>query len=272
MNQPLISIITIVYNAIDAVEQTILSVINQTYSNIEYIIIDGGSTDGTVDIIEKYSDKITYWISEPDKGIYDAMNKGIDKANGKWINFMNAGDFFYDKVVLSNIFCDSLAHEGFGVLFGHTELRYSFGRCIYLRKSIDVLPYAMAFTHQSAFILTDIHKNKKFDLSFKIKADHAFFIELYKEGVKFYELDDIVSSYDCNGISSARTIDSLLYTFIEQNKLLNIKSEQKVPTLIKTLVLFYIKRFIPNFLIIKFRKMRMKYLFCLLFYWFNWMI
>lgn len=96
-NNPLISVVTVSYNAVGTIEQTLLSVINQTYPNIEYIIIDGGSTDGTVDIIKKYADEIVYWISEPDKGIYDAMNKGIKKANGEWINFINAGDSYYDK-------------------------------------------------------------------------------------------------------------------------------------------------------------------------------
>ena len=82
MNYPLISVITVSYNAVLTIEQTILSVINQTYLNIEYIIIDGGSTDGTVNVIKKYADKIAYWVSEPDKGIYDAMNKGIAYSHG----------------------------------------------------------------------------------------------------------------------------------------------------------------------------------------------
>ena len=82
-----VTIVTITYNAEAVLEETILSIINQSYDNIEYIIIDGGSTDGTVDIIKKYSDKISYWISEPDDGIYFAMNKAIEQASGQWINF-----------------------------------------------------------------------------------------------------------------------------------------------------------------------------------------
>ena len=99
----LISVVTVSYNAVSTIEQTILSVINQTYPNVEYIIIDGGSTDGTVDIIKKYADKIAYWVSEPDKGIYDAMNKGVVVATGEWINFMNAGDIFTDSDVIDKL-------------------------------------------------------------------------------------------------------------------------------------------------------------------------
>ena len=92
-----ITVVTVVLNGEKDFERTILSVINQSYKNIEYIVIDGGSTDGTLDIIERYKDKIDYVIIEKDRGIYDAMNKGINIASGDWINFMNSGDIFYDK-------------------------------------------------------------------------------------------------------------------------------------------------------------------------------
>ena len=100
---PLISVITVSYNAVSTIEDTILSVINQTYTNIEYIIIDGGSADGTVGIIEKYVDRISYWVSEPDKGIYDAMNKGIQMASGDIVGILNSDDLFLDSNVLGDI-------------------------------------------------------------------------------------------------------------------------------------------------------------------------
>ena len=114
----LISIVTVSYNAVLTIEQTILSVINQTYPNVEYIIIDGGSTDGTVDIIKKYEDKIAYWVSEPDKGIYDAMNKGVVVATGEWINFMNAGDIFTDGDVIDKLFHQNIIINRVGIVFG----------------------------------------------------------------------------------------------------------------------------------------------------------
>lgn len=110
-NNPLISVITVAYNAKNDLEKTIQSVLNQTYSNIEFVIVDGGSTDGSVEIIKKYEERIDKWISEPDKGIYDAMNKGIKLATGEWLNFMNAGDVFYDEDVLLNIFSLNILPE-----------------------------------------------------------------------------------------------------------------------------------------------------------------
>ena len=106
-NKPMISIITVVFNGEKYLEQTIKSIINQTYKNFEYIIIDGGSTDGTLEIIKKYEDKISYWISEKDKGISDAFNKGVMAAKGDYINFQGDGDGFLSSETLEEIFKDT---------------------------------------------------------------------------------------------------------------------------------------------------------------------
>ena len=118
MIQPKISVVTVCYNAVNDIEKTILSVINQTYPNIEYLIIDGGSKDGTMDIVNKYKDKIDVIVSEPDKGIYDAMNKGIDRATGDWINFMNAGDMFWEKDSILKVFAASGVDDSLDVIYG----------------------------------------------------------------------------------------------------------------------------------------------------------
>ena len=117
--QPLVSVITVVFNGEQFLERTLSSVIKQTYPNIEYIIIDGGSTDKTIDIIRKYEDKIAHWVSEKDNGIYDAMNKGIKRAKGKWINFMNAGDYYYDHNVLEKI-SNLFIRQNEGIIYGKT--------------------------------------------------------------------------------------------------------------------------------------------------------
>ena len=124
-NIPLISIITVSYNAVKTIEDTIVSVLGQTYSNIEYIIIDGGSTDGTLDIIKKYEDKITYWVSEPDKGIYDAMNKGILKATGDYLFFLGADDKItcnFNDII--HLFKDKNTVYYGDVLFGEEGKKY----------------------------------------------------------------------------------------------------------------------------------------------------
>src|SRR5690606_2467889 len=100
---PKLSVITIVYNNVKDIERTILSIITQTYDNIEYIIIDGGSTDGTLDIIKKYQHKVSQWVSEPDKGIYNAMNKGLKMSSGDYILFMNSGDEVYDQRTVEKV-------------------------------------------------------------------------------------------------------------------------------------------------------------------------
>lgn len=110
-NLPRVSVITVCYNAVSAIQRTILSVLSQTYENIEYIIIDGKSTDGTLAIIKKYESRIAFWLSEPDNGIYDAMNKAIDKATGEWVLFMNADDEFVDNKVVERFAFVAKTHK-----------------------------------------------------------------------------------------------------------------------------------------------------------------
>src|ERR1700761_611826 len=116
---PKLSVITIVYNNVRDIERTMLSVINQTYQNVEYIIVDGLSNDGTLDIIHKYSDKVAKLISEKDEGIYDAMNKGLAAATGDYVIFMNSGDEFYDINTVSNVFA---SEPGADIYYGETEM------------------------------------------------------------------------------------------------------------------------------------------------------
>ena len=104
--KPVVSVITVVFNSVNLLERTIQSILNQTWPNIEHIIIDGGSKDGTVDIIRKYDDRIAYWISEPDGGLYDAMNKGLAAATGDFVWFLNSGDLAYQEDTLELIFKD----------------------------------------------------------------------------------------------------------------------------------------------------------------------
>ena len=118
IKKPLISIITVVYNDIENIEETILSVLSQTYDNIELIVIDGASNDGTADVIKKYDKKIDYWISEKDGGIFDAMNKGIKVSKGDYINFMNSGDFFTSADLVNEV-VKNLDNQRIDLLYGN---------------------------------------------------------------------------------------------------------------------------------------------------------
>lgn len=106
-----ISVITVVYNDVDNIERTITNVLKQTYPNLEYIVVDGNSTDGSVNIIKKYSNQLAYWCSEKDKGIYDAMNKGVQHCTGEWIIFRNCGDYFRTPTAIEDVFLNMMTKE-----------------------------------------------------------------------------------------------------------------------------------------------------------------
>ncbi|MBI0400162.1 glycosyltransferase family 2 protein [Cyclobacterium marinum] len=194
-----ISIITVCYNCVKDITLTIESVLNQKYSNIQYIIIDGGSTDGTIDIINKYKDKIDIIISEPDQGIFDAMNKGLKYATGDWVNFMNAGDRFYDDSVLQSLF-QSTSYINIGVLYGST---FSKGT-IRKPKELGFLKYGgIMACHQSIFYNRLICGNELF-----YKTKHKFYgdIELtrrlYLRNIEFQKVPIVISSFQGGGFSS----------------------------------------------------------------------
>lgn len=208
---PKITVITVAYNAVKDIENTILSVINQTYPNIEYIIIDGGSTDATLDIIKKYQDRISYWVSEPDKGIYDAMNKGIAKATGGWLNFMNAGDTFYDQQVLEKVFKDNDWSDT-DVIYGDVSIKYKNTTKLRFSLPIKHLEKGMPFCHQSTFIKTNIQKEITFDIHYKICADYNLFHTLYKQKYQFKKVDIVVATFLYGGIST----DAFISLMVEE--------------------------------------------------------
>lgn len=207
MSKPKISIITVVYNGFSLIESTILSVLNQDYPNFEYIIIDGKSLDGTVEVIRKYESKLFYWISEKDEGIYDAMNKGIDLASGDWIIFMNCGDFFYNNKVLKEVFFEHIADD-ISLLVGGAFVRSEWGN-FYLKPKPENQIWK-SFVHQSLFSRNDINKKFKFNLDFTAASDFDFVYNLFSKNYKSQSLDIIVSDilYISSGFSSINELCS----------------------------------------------------------------
>lgn len=210
-DKPLVSIITVVKNGEHILERTIQSVLGQSHSCIEYIIIDGGSTDGTLDIIRKYEKHITYWISEPDRGIYDAMNKGIDLSTGEWINFMNAGDRFYQTDTIQQVMGSDCGTAD--LIFGHCQMVYDPDfSLIWKAKNVTDLWKGMIFRHQSLFTRASVCKKLHFSLDYKIGADFAFIFSCYQHKFRFANIDVVVSSVAAGGLSDTNIILALKET------------------------------------------------------------
>ncbi|WP_217512879.1 glycosyltransferase family 2 protein [Vibrio metschnikovii] len=222
VSSPLITIVTVVYNGEAFLEDTILSVINQTYDNIEYIIIDGGSTDRTIDIIRKYEHAIDYWVSEKDQGIYDAMNKGITLATGDWINFMNGGDAFYNNTTLDHVFKKNDLSV-FDIIYGNHQVVYPSGRKRLAKAGqLKNIWKGSQFCHQATFVKCKYHKKNKFNISTKIVADFEFFYSAWKADKNFIFIDVIVARFEAGGLSDVKRIDSILGHWILVDKSLKV--------------------------------------------------
>lgn len=214
--KPLISIITVVFNGAKTLEQTIQSVINQSYKNIEYILIDGGSTDGTLDIIKSYQSKISFWLSEPDKGLYDAMNKGISFAKGEIIGLINSDDWYESNAV--ELVVQSFQKDTSKRVF-HADKR-----CVlpsgdsFVRKANtnDFLfkYHGMILNHPTMFIHKDIYKKRKYNTNLRSLSDYQFVLSSYLEDKgSFCYIPEVITNYRLGGISGHLT----LFTSIKEN-------------------------------------------------------
>lgn len=224
-----ISIITVVFNSVNYIEETINSVINQTYSNIEYIIIDGSSTDGTKELINKYKTNIDYYISEKDHGIYDAMNKALNHVTGSWIVFMNSGDKFYNNKVLSDINLNST----YDMYFGATKIisNNSISKVRY-PISINNIWKGMICCHQSIIFNSNIFKSTKFNIKYSLSADYNLIYSQIMQNAKIAYINNITAIYYDEGVSKINYNKVLI-----QNRTISLSNESNI--LNKLYIYFY---------------------------------
>ena len=212
-----ISIITVVYNAGDLLEWTIKSIHDQCFKDIEHIIIDGGSNDRSLDIIKKYEHVITKWISEPDEGLYYAMNKGLRLAEGEYILFLNAGDIFYNTDVLENIFGGSKNDSD--ILYGQTMIVDPKGREIGMRrlKAPEVLTWkslidGMLVCHQSFIVKKSIAP--EYNIKYKIAADYDWMLNCLKKAGTITNTHQIISKFLDGGLNKQNIRKALKERFL----------------------------------------------------------
>jgi glycosyltransferase involved in cell wall biosynthesis len=202
---PLISIVTVVYNGEGHIEQTIQSVISQEYENVEYIVIDGGSTDGTLDILKQYEGQIDYWVSEPDRGISDAFNKGVTLCQGEWVGLINADDW-YEPQALSSI----LTYPDAEVLYGNMQVWRNGVKNLVHLSSHENMHKQMSLNHPSVFIRRRVYQRLGcFDHDFKLAMDYELLIRFLCNGVRFEYINQVLTNFRDGGASDEGQILAL---------------------------------------------------------------
>ena len=222
-----LSIITINYNNKNGFQKTIDSVISQTFTDFEWIVIDGGSTDGSKELIEQYKSNISYWVSEPDKGIYNAMNKGIRVANGEYCLFLNSGDRLHDSKVLEYVLME---FDGTDFIYGNICLIDSNYQYIKVRETpAKMSAYYLledALCHQCVFIKTELLKQRPYDETLKIVADwEEMFYEYLINKRTYKHINIIISDYLCGGLSDQNGSLLIKERRLIRNKYLNQKEQ-----------------------------------------------
>lgn len=206
-----LSIITINLNNIEGLRRTLESVLSQSFTDYEWIVIDGGSTDGSKELIESHTDHFTYWVSKPDKGIYNAMNKAITHAHGDWILFLNSGDWLHQSDTLDAVFKTRWNTD---VVYGDVVYHWPDGRDDELEIKPDTFGlyyfYEHTLCHQATFYRRGIFDSHRYNEDYKICADWALFIRLVIEGYTFSHIHLCISHFVQDGISAKLTENHLL--------------------------------------------------------------
>ncbi|MGZ7445995.1 glycosyltransferase family 2 protein [Paenibacillus sp. TH7-28] len=231
MKEPKISVVTVCYNAADTIEQTIQSVLNQSYSNLEYIIVDGASTDHTLDIIHKYMDRISIIVSEPDNGIYDAFNKGVRLATGDFINFMNADDFFSTDQAVSEVANYLASNPDVLMLHGNVKVMNDLSGYWYIDGqflTVEDMENGRMCPHQSVFAHKKLFEEfGGFDLKYKILADVDFTIKCFKtyeQLIAYIPLE--IATFRLGGVSTHINYDKNLHT---ENAIIHLEHFNSIP-------------------------------------------
>lgn len=212
---PKLSVITIVYNNAAAIERTMLSVLNQSYKNIEYVVIDGASTDGTLAIIKKYENRLAKLISEKDKGIYDAMNKGLAQATGDYVLFMNSGDEIYELDTVEKVFKTAPNAD---IYYGETEMYDENWNSLGQRRhqapetfTWRSFKYGMSISHQAIYIKRSL--TEPYNLTYKYSADIDWIIKIAKKASNIVNTHLYVAKYLVGGMSKQKHRESLKERF-----------------------------------------------------------
>lgn len=212
---PLVSIITVCLNSEKYIEQAIRSVTCQTYDNIEYIVIDGGSTDKTLDIIRKYEDKITYWISERDEGISDAFNKGIKAARGDLIGILNSDDW-YEKNTAEEVAKAYILDKDIGVIHGDICF-YKSSKPLFIvspHSNPERLWREMIYNHPACFVARKCYKDfGMFDKSLTVAMDYELLLRFYVNNIKFLYVPRVLANQRCEGKSEKQVMKSLVEVY-----------------------------------------------------------
>lgn len=193
---PTVTVITVCYNAKEALKTTMRSVFAQRYDALEYVIVDGASTDGSVELIKQSANKVDHWVSEPDNGIYDAMNKGARQASGEWVMFLNAGDEFANEDVLRRIFEHDIQAD---IVYGDVVKDG-----IVKEAEPPHVAHRMFFCHQSCLTRHSCLLQTPFDTTHKLSADFKFFKQMYRERKRFKQLHFPIAVFDTGGISNRK--------------------------------------------------------------------